>query len=930
MFNLLIDYVCDDHEKQAALDEKWQNKLDLTLKANISFFKQQYPTIFDLCSQASHEEFKVFCTKDNYLNIYNTNTNKVLYISEPLVEATAEVASFLTDAPFFELVDKQQRGDLRVGKLEEDPVIFLFGIGSADHLLALINRCNVKVLVIYEPVIEFFKCSLSLFDWESFFSLATKKGTLVSLQVGNSGANITTELTELVSAFPETEKVYIYRHLTHPVTDEVINFLHANSGCREILLQSKPQFLGYHSDELYVMERAKGVLGNKKYKYVTSNQLKTNNLLAFEKFYPSIYKNLVGYNPKSWHVVEDGQHLNIFCQKRNVLLYQDPYENSETIKNRFLKYPLRNDIILNQGSISKFRDYTHFKAVIKLQPYFKSFNDSPLSEKDKLGNLVFVGLCSGVHLEVINKFFNVENIFIFESNLDFFYASFYFIDWSEIFESAEVLNKKIYLNVGGSGFEYFDDIMNQYYINGEHTLSETYFIPTLHTPSATEAFRKLSDNMKVITAMGENFDHVRYGLSHTLNSIAKNHGFLKKSRHSEQIKAIQNTPVFIVGSGPSLDSSYEYIKLHRDHVILISCGTALKSLYKLGITPDIHAEIEQNRATYCWINQVNDPEWLKSISLLSVNGIHPETADLFKNVLLAFKYGEASTAFFVNELVKCSIEPALLKYSYPTVSNLAVDFCGEIGFKNIYLFGVDLGYKDINNHHSKYSAYYKDDGQGILNATKKFDGKIIAKANFDGFVYTKHEFSFSKDVLELRFSKLPKVVSVYNCSDGVYLNGSIPLRPENIIIEAVDLRVNEVLSEIFEKFFYRDEVSKYTEFLREKIVKTNVIPLTSALLGKLNYVSSVEDARKLIDEQWKTLLDSHNPTETLSFYLFCNSVTYMLSVFTRVLADAENEKNFLDTFNKIIDIWRCYLQEAQESYSLEPLAFCAVNVNRMF
>ena len=60
-----------------------------------------------------------------------------------------------------------------------------------------------------------------------------------------------------------------------------------------------------------------------------------------------------------------------------------------------------------------------------------------------------------------------------------------------------------------------------------------------------------------------------------------------RKRHRER-----STPVFVVGSGPSLDRDIAAIKKWRDRAIVFSCGTAIGILLKNGIRPDLHVENE--------------------------------------------------------------------------------------------------------------------------------------------------------------------------------------------------------------------------------------------------------------------------------------------------------------------------------------------------
>ena len=75
-------------------------------------------------------------------------------------------------------------------------------------------------------------------------------------------------------------------------------------------------------------------------------------------------------------------------------------------------------------------------------------------------------------------------------------------------------------------------------------------------------------------------------------------------------------PVFIIANGPSLDDSIDVIAANKDRAILISCGSAISALHKVGIKPDIHVETERTKIVYDFLVNLNDPEYLQDIFFL--------------------------------------------------------------------------------------------------------------------------------------------------------------------------------------------------------------------------------------------------------------------------------------------------------------------------
>ncbi len=84
------------------------------------------------------------------------------------------------------------------------------------------------------------------------------------------------------------------------------------------------------------------------------------------------------------------------------------------------------------------------------------------------------------------------------------------------------------------------------------------------------------------------FDDEQIGFAHTFHNINAGYAFFSHGAATESLP-----PVLLVGNGPSLDSHVNFIRQHQADSIIISCGTALSSLAKVGIKPDFHVEMER-------------------------------------------------------------------------------------------------------------------------------------------------------------------------------------------------------------------------------------------------------------------------------------------------------------------------------------------------
>lgn len=883
------------------------------------------------------QQYSLFCTKDAELNIVDFATGRVFYQSTPKQEVMAEVQHYYSHAAYFNLQgpkdDLTWRHQALPAKVD---VLLVFGLGLGYHLNELVMNSHIRYLVVYEPNPDILLCSAQANNWQQLLDTATSMGTHIFLQIGSDAASVPAEIKELLEFDASLDKIFVYRHQFHPMMDDVIRYLLQHSGDQEALTQIGHQFSEYKDYADYVSERAGNLLGDytpKDYRTEQAQALYNANMEALQKFYPKVHQAMLEHKTRAWQLVTDPQgNPNLFHQKRNALFHQDLAAESAELVEYFVSHPFKDDVVLNQRASSKYKSYLHFSKVAELQPLI----DKALNQQSKLpsvvNTLIVFGVALGKHIELLTGQHQIKNLFICEPNLDYFAASLWVTDWADIFAKADEAEARIYLNLGGDGSQYFYDLMAQFYQIGAYSIADTYMLSSYFNIGMQKAISDLRAELKVVLALGEYYDHARFGIAHTHHSIASGQKFLQHNNAAYKHLQALNLPVFIVGNGPSLDHCFEYLREYRDKVVLVSCGTALRSLYKNGLQPDFHAEIEQNRATFDWITQIEDRDYLKGIRLLSVNGIHPDTAALFKETLLCFKDGEASTYVFHNGLKKQGFNVASLAYAYPTVTNLVMNYAIKLGFKHFYLFGVDLGFIDINQHHSQHSAYYKADGSQVYNYQLRHGGGLPSAGNFRPMVYTKPEFDVSRKLLEQAIAKAGRKIEVYNCSDGVKIKGTISLQPENILLEATGVCDKDTeLASLLQVAYY----PPFPDLADEIYAQFDSAVFEASMSQWLDLLAedakNKQDATDLIEKQWQFLRKRAVKNNDVTFCLFHGSANYIAGVLTKLAANITEEDNeFLQTFNQVLAVWRSYLQDGQMHYEQEPFKFDAVSVQYLF
>ncbi|WP_333609015.1 6-hydroxymethylpterin diphosphokinase MptE-like protein [Arsukibacterium sp.] len=916
------------HSKLQSINEQQlAESITYHKKINHIAFEHYCPSLLPLIHQVEQESvrFSLFCNNKGKANVIDRQNSTAVYEEDPDKDAEREVKDFISKAPFISLTPIQQTDHWSVEALPEQvDVVCMMGMGLGHQILPLISERKISCLIIYEPDLTMLQCSVKSVDWQSIFITSAKQGTLISLQMGKDGSDIASDLNELCMHIPKLQKFYVYRHLSNPVTDEVLATLFQLNGNKAELLKKNRQYLGYTHPADYLPVRFKGILGNKQYQHIDSSlhDRFEQNITAFEQFYPEIAQLIRGFEAKRWLLVEDEcGKVNLWHSARNALLHKDKDIDAELTINYSLNQPSKDDVILGQKVAWKFRHYVHYQAIAKLQPLFSEMAQQKSIVPEQINSLIIFGLGVGAFLPSLLARREISNLYLCEPNIEHFYASLFVTDWAGLFNEAALTEKRVYLNIGGDGSDYFNDLMQQFYSVGAFSIASTYILQTTANAFLNENVNRLREQLKVVLTIGDYYDHARFGISHTYKSFQLGHNWLKADRSSYIHHKATQLPVFIVGNGPSLDQCADYIKEHRHNVILVSCGTALKPLYHLGLTPDFHAEVEQNRSTHLWITQVKDVDYLKRIRLISVNGIHPDTAALFADTYLAFKEGEASTTLF-NKALRNAESIAQLRYAYPTVSNLAVNWLLQAGFKQLYLLGVDLGYVDINNHHSIHSIYYKN-GQSTYDYSKKHGQAIPVAGNFRPSVKTKIEFDISRRILEQNIKFHPDSVEIYNCSDGAFITGASSLQPGQILTFKPETNVSVILSDFLQLSSSENDFSNDLNYFDRHYSVDSIVECVKLWRELLiQPVTDYMSARSVIEQQWILFKQQAALYEGVVFYLLYRSSCYFLSLMTKLLPMMQQNNNRLEEkalsqFKEITSVWSEYLAQLAEDFAAE-------------
>lgn len=884
-------HVHEDEQTQQQIEKCLAAEIRETYRLSVGAFERYIPTLAKLAKDTGSSFSTLLCNKNSELNIVNYNSGQVLYGLNPRDEILSHFDSYLSQFPLIEIENTSS------SKRSHVDAIVCLGLGLGHHLKHIVDSKHYKHIVVYEPNVDYFVCSLSCVQWQYIFQKAKEEGVTLYLQIGIDATNFVNDINELVTHVG-VNRIQLYKHFNLPIFNSLEETLFSKSWLE--LQKWIPRNASSSLNESYLP-----IWAPLKDQFVVDERLldenrKHKNLNTLKKYFPDLYAEFSSYEPDLWlPTTTSGGAVNVVHAKTQSLFSADPRNEANTSFNFFSRKPNKDGLLLSYKG-KKLKGYLHYQLVEACESIIKGVNEEQGELPEHVKSLIMFGIGSGYPIEALMKNHDIDMLFICEPNKDFFYASLYAIDWATIIESFDDGKKRLYLNIGDDGSNLTNDLLVQFQTVGPYMLANTFFYQTYINERLTDAVAQLREQLLVIIAMGDYFDNANFGIAHTRAALEKNIPFLLADTPKLLSSEVLEVPVFVVGNGPSLDGLIETLKQEHGKAIVISCGTALQSLYNNGITPDFHAEIETNRSTFDWLSRIEDSEYLRKITLLSCNGIHPDTTSLFKHTLLAFKQGEASTVS-LTELDKT--HPfALLEHAYPTVTNFVSDLVTTIGFKQIYLFGTDMGFVSDTYHHSRSSGYYDNEGNELYRYADNHQMSMVIPGNFKPWVKTKYEFKVSKSVLELTFNKVKS--DVYNLNDGARINGAQALEKELMLISATTQQklaaINSLVTDAFSANLNLQFLQNFDRRYSSQSLLEELSALTHLLRGT---IETVDDVAKIISDQREFIVASYKRGKSLAFYYLNGTLNYINSMFSKLL-NINDDDVVVSTANTVLNSWR--------------------------
>jgi hypothetical protein len=335
----------------------------------------------------------------------------------------------------------------------------------------------------------------------------------------------------------------------------------------------------------------------------------------------------------------------------------------------------------------------------------------------------------------------------------------------------------------------------------------------------------------------------------------------------------------LLAGGPSLDEHLDFIKQHRSQLFLVAVSRISQRLYELGIVPDMLVCIDPTEKMF-------------SVSKAALS-FHP---------LPILAHGYAATHLLVGAwpgpqvyigkrfLWNTPKDVDNVQVLGPTVTNTAIQLLLAMGFKTIYLCGVDLSYSLAGFTHAKGSMEYQ------AGPRLDYIGKLV-ELNDGTYGETDSAFSFAITMLrEQAIHAKTLECTLYNVSAKAARIEGIEYRA--LDTEALEQDAPALLSRIRACFdeqsqqhqnnHYRDCLAELYD-IKKRVYEFNYVVKKALMLMK--QLPQTHQQQKIDHLLEKINQDSFEVMDIVKF----NGYRYLEDVFKFVNTEKTKEDIFLAT-----------------------------------
>lgn len=350
--------------------------------------------------------------------------------------------------------------------------------------------------------------------------------------------------------------------------------------------------------------------------------------------------------------------------------------------------------------------------------------------------------------------------------------------------------------------------------------------------------------------------------------------------------AYEDVPFVLVGAGPSLDESIDFLKKIKDKAIIVASNSPFRKLINAGIEPHLVVTADPMAPTLAGFENLN---YEHAVPMACPFSAYPEIVSRFSGRILTWSTFNPIVDYVKDTLGKKEGTKILEK---GTVSGCVLDISKLLGCKRVYFVGQDMCVRDDGRYYSDDTSY-SDSGAHYASSNKgqRLPGNTQEKVLVEGrlFVYLKTFEQFIKESPDVEYINL--------CRTGVRIEGAPYMDQNEALSTILDYPSHSFDSDIkgvinisksnIEIIDMLKPIQKYTsdileaalgaavssELLPEKFASTNYSQNKQIknLLNLGGRINKLVDSNKLY---WNFLFEGKTKAELIAFKRLARDIDF--------------------------------------------------------
>lgn len=643
--------------------------------------------------------------------------------------------------------------------------------------------------------------------------------------------------------------------------------------------------------------------------------LKNRNMDFFRVNFPQVFDVLSSTELTTYGLTIDPKNRIIDLHKNGESLYSgDAITHSRHEADTFLNSFSQGKLIRTiappgRGKNSFVRFYSkRMNALINSVPDNIALNEWNIIP-DFYPMVVFMGSGLGLHIADILSERDVLNTVVFEPDREVFLASLYVTDWDQLLQPLIDKGRKVEMMIGT-----LDDIsvetMSGHLWNELIKYTPSFpltclFLNHRKRDRFEKCVNKIRNDLHFFLNQWGYYDDEINQMNNALHNLF---GHVKPMVSSLKF----DVPMAVIGGGPSLDQRIDELLKYHKKVLIISAGTAIHSLLKKGIIPDIHVEIESHMLTYESLSKIEDLRFFEKTLLIGAVQLPPNVFNLFKRKAYFIKDSTALSELFATK-------EEIVYRATPTCTNTGCAIAVHLHSPELFMYGMDFGFSSKENHHAKDSIYYTDELSDAIRAelSRTYDNITTVESVDGNDIYTIPMYNTSRRSVEYLIERMRYIYAgrAFNCSGGAKIEGSEYLTVGDIerkLQDYPDLN-KEFISDAFigvslEADTIRDQVNYGYQYL-----KTSTREI-QAFVNGFNPESLIS-LFNICHQINRHSLMVHNERYGNLIYMTRGSIWHILNAGASVALSIRDETERTAYLKRWKDTFTAYLKDLPEHYN---------------